>query len=284
MLPNFIVIGAAKCGTTSVCDILGRHRDVFMCDPKEPCFFSHMNQEFRTRAWYESLFAGATGKSAIGEGSTAYTHPDVIRTTAARIRDTLPACRLIYMVRHPIKRLESDWRMRRHEQWTPPAISDAVAEQPNLVRHGLYWQNLSVYREFFADEQILVVFFEDFVANPHTEIERCLLHIGVEPTVPTDDAGRARNSSADFRADGQLASRLRRSPYFRGVVDALPAGVVRAAKLLLTRKEEFRIEWRPETLSAISEQLALDARRFLAHCGKPNDYWTFETPPLSART
>jgi hypothetical protein len=284
MLPNFIVIGAAKCGTTSVCDILGRHRDVFMCDPKEPCFFSHMNQEFRTRPWYESLFAGAVGKHAIGEGSTAYTHPDVIRTTAERIRDTLPGCRLIYMVRHPIKRLESDWRMRRHEQWTPPAISDAVAEQPNLVRHGFYWQNLSVYREFFADEQILVVFFEDFVANPHSELERCLLHIGVEPTVPTDDPGRARNRSADFRADGRLAARLRRSPYFRRVVDALPTRFVQAAKLLLTRQEEFHIDWRPDTLSAISEQLAADASRFLAHCGKPDDYWTFETRPLSTHT
>jgi hypothetical protein len=254
-----------------------------MCDPKEPCFFSHMNKEFRTRAWYEALFAGAEGKLAIGEGSTVYTHPDIIRTTASRIREAIPACRLIYMVRHPIKRLESDWRMRRHERWTPPAISDAVAEQPSLVRHGLYWQNLSVYREVFPDEQILVVFFEDFVENPHRELERCFVHIGVEPAVPTDDAGRARNSSSDFRADGRLAAYLRRSPYFRRVVDALPANAVRAAKLLLTRKEDFRIEWRSATLAAVSEELAADAGRFLAHCGKPSDYWDFATRPSSAR-
>ena len=78
MLPNFIVIGAAKCGTTSLCDLLGAHPDVFMSTPKEPRYFSHSNEGHRTLDWYESLFGEVTDQSAIGEGSITYTHPDLI--------------------------------------------------------------------------------------------------------------------------------------------------------------------------------------------------------------
>ena len=137
MLPNFIVIGAAKCGTTSICDLLSSHPDVFMSNPKEPCFFSHMNEDFRTRDWYESLFDAVSGESAVGEGSTAYTHPDVIDATSRQILEAIPDCRLIYMVRHPIRRLESDWRMRRHEGWTSESISEAVMQQgPSKLSRG----------------------------------------------------------------------------------------------------------------------------------------------------
>ena len=202
LLPNFIVIGAAKCGTTSVCDLLGAHPQVYMSDPKEPCYFSHMDDEVRTRAWYESLFADVHDERAVGEGSTAYTHPDVIETTAARIRADIPDCRLIYMVRHPVRRLESDWRMRLHEGWTPDSISEAVQQQPTLVSHGLYWQNLSVYRALFSDEQILVVFLEDFMRNPDAELARCFAHIGVDPDVPERVIGERRRM--ELRVDGRL--------------------------------------------------------------------------------
>jgi len=277
MLPNFIVIGAAKCGTTSVCDLLGKHPDVFMCEPKEPCFFSHMDENERTREWYESLFQQAGSEPAVGEGSTAYTHPDVIERTAAAIKALIPDCRLIYMVRHPLKRLESDWRMRRHEGWTPAAIGDAVTEQPSLMTHGFYWQNLGVYRRNFPDEQILVVFLEDFVRDPNGELQRCLQHIGVDPDFTVEDAARPRNSAADFRKDGRIAARLRQLAAFETVKDALPVWFVQGAKGLLTRQERFPVEWDPEIRRRTIAQLREDAAHFLSHCGKPEEFWDFST-------
>ncbi len=55
--PNFFVIGAAKAGTTSLCELLGAHPDVFMCDPKEPGFFSLPTKYKLGYDWYASLFA-----------------------------------------------------------------------------------------------------------------------------------------------------------------------------------------------------------------------------------
>lgn len=121
MFPNFIVIGAAKCGTTSLCDLLAGHPDIFFSNPKEPLYFSNRerygDEEFR--ADYEALFNGVRTESMIGEGTTTYTHPEIAGIVAERIAATLPACKLIFMARHPIRRLESDWRMRCFEGWAP---------------------------------------------------------------------------------------------------------------------------------------------------------------------
>ena len=273
MLPNFLVIGAARCGTTSICDLLGSHPDVFMSDPKEPRFFSHMNDELRTRDWYESLFANVTTESAVGEGSTGYTHPDVIAITAERIRETIPACRLIYMVRNPITRLESDWRMRMHEGWTPASISEAALEQTSLVRHGLYWENLNVYRRFFPDDRILVVFLEDFVADPQSALARCFTHIGVDATVAIDDASRPRNRAADYRRDTLIASRIRQWRYFHRLKDACPSGVVKVVERILTKEEQFVPDWQPAVRQRVIDEMSGDATRFLSHCGKPPAFW-----------
>ena len=70
MLPNFLVIGAAKSATTSLCELLGQHPDVFILDPKEPHFFTrHYELGWK---WYKSLFSNAGSYERIGEGSTSY--------------------------------------------------------------------------------------------------------------------------------------------------------------------------------------------------------------------
>jgi hypothetical protein len=273
MMPNFIVIGAAKCGTTSMCDLLGMHPTVFMTDPKEPHFFSRENDESKPQAWYESLFAGAEGCSAVGEGSTSYTHPNVIDVAASRIASAIPDCRLIYMVRHPLKRLESDWRMRRHENWAPDCINEAVEKQRNLVRHGLYWKNLSVYRRFFPDEQILIVFLEDFSKDPDAELRRCFKHLRVNPSVIFPDARRARNRSQDLRRDGRIAAFLRKMSLFDCFKAGVPPWLLTAGKRTLTRREEFVVDWKPHIRLRVIEQFQADSQQFLQFCGRSADFW-----------
>lgn len=73
MTPNYLVIGASKCATSSLCANLGQHPDVFMTHPKEPSFFSHDPIYARGWDWYLSLFEDAGDVSARGEGSTSYT-------------------------------------------------------------------------------------------------------------------------------------------------------------------------------------------------------------------
>jgi len=69
---RFFVIGAPKCGTTSLCSILAEHPEVGFSIPKEPRFFSHDEIYARGFDWYHGLFPERDGKKSVGEGSTSY--------------------------------------------------------------------------------------------------------------------------------------------------------------------------------------------------------------------
>ena len=91
-LPNFIIVGAMKAATTSLASYLGSHPQIFMCEPKEPSFFSRDDPGIKEFEAYESLFADAQG-IAIGEASTDYTKAPTIRGVPARdLPDWYPRC------------------------------------------------------------------------------------------------------------------------------------------------------------------------------------------------
>lgn len=278
VLPNFLVIGAAKCGTTSVCDILAGHGDVFMCDPKEPNFFGlPSEQDFLSRReWYESLFGGATGFAAIGEGSVSSTRPGNIETSATRIREVIPAARLIYMVRHPIRRFESDWKMLRYERLIPAALDAAVEKMPSLISWAFYWKHLNVYRRLFSDEQMLVVFLEDFAEDPYGELERICRHIGVDPNVSWAEPERPRNTASGYRHAGRLGQWIREAGAYERAKPFIPNALIQLGKAFLTRPERHEFVWDPVIRRRLTEAYADDARRLLAFCGKPPDFWNLD--------
>ncbi len=100
--PNFFIIGAAKCGTTSLAAWLGDHRDIFLCQPKEPNYFAPdvtSDRSAQTPEAYERLFQGADGAKCVGEASTTY-----IRSAVAvpSILAAQPDARFIVCLRNPV--------------------------------------------------------------------------------------------------------------------------------------------------------------------------------------
>src|SRR5215211_9390855 len=107
-LPNFLVIGAMKAGTTSLYHYLRHHPQVFMPEIKELNFFNPLRNWRRGVEWYEEQFEGIPDSVvAIGEASTSYTKFPWIREVPARITSVLGEIRLIYVVRDPIERMQS---------------------------------------------------------------------------------------------------------------------------------------------------------------------------------
>jgi len=125
MLPNFIMIGAAKAGTTALYWYLAEHPQVFMSPMKETNYFAYGLDEqghllygdpelhrFRVQSWseYEALFTGAGDAAAIGEVSPIYLE---CPQAAARIRQRLPGARIVCGLREPVDRAYSDFRDHR---------------------------------------------------------------------------------------------------------------------------------------------------------------------------
>ena len=163
--PTFIGIGAQKCATTWLYDLLDLHPAVGLSPLKEIHFFS---QYFGYGLqWYQSHFADVDPQlSVIGEFSTSYFCD---YETPKRIKQCYPDAKLVLMLRDPVKRLQSN---HKHEirvgHLTGPdfSIEAGLKNNPTYIEQGLYATHLKRWFEYFDREQIHIVFFDQLKSDP----------------------------------------------------------------------------------------------------------------------
>jgi hypothetical protein len=205
VLPNFIVIGAAKAGTTSLHWYLGEHPAVFMTPVKDPSYFAYGVDDkgrllwgdldfhyFNVRSWseYQRLFDDAADATAVGEASTMYLE---CPQSADRIRKALPDVRIICSIRHPVDRAYSDYLMylrHRGRRFDPSRDLSTAAEwaQPDSrwMQIGRYHAQLSRYFEAFPRDQIHVFLFDDLRRNALQVVQGAYRFLEVDPTFVPD--------------------------------------------------------------------------------------------------
>ena len=131
-LPGFVILGAMKCGTTTLYDYLRRHDGVFLSTPKEPCFFADDRWYGHGEAFYRSLFAGARPDQLCGEASTPYTRREHGLAVPGRMPAMIPDAKLIYVVRHPVDRPGAGqlgaWRAGSRAERSVPERSRALPD------------------------------------------------------------------------------------------------------------------------------------------------------------
>ena len=178
--PDFLIIGAMKCATSTLHDQLAAQPGIFMTELKEPNFFSDDEIYNKSLPWYFSHFQAARDSDICGESSTHYTKLPTYPHTVERIYQHLPNVKLIYVMRHPIDRLVSQYI---HE-WTQKVISvdinHAILKHPELTEYSLYSKQLEPYLKIFDKKQILPVFFERLLSCKQKELERICHFIGYQ--------------------------------------------------------------------------------------------------------
>jgi hypothetical protein len=185
-LPTFIVIGAMKCGTTSLYHYLRDHDQIFMSRIKELDFFAEAANWSRGMDWYRHQFKGAGNALARGEASTLYTKYPEHRGVPERIAAVLPDVRLIYVVRDPIERLRSHFQHRVMTGREKLPAEVALLEDPSYLNCSRYAMQLERYLEHFPREQILIVTSEGLRSDRKATIQQVYAFLGVDPTrVPT---------------------------------------------------------------------------------------------------
>ena len=168
-LPNFIIIGAAKSATTTLTTILPRHPDFFISHPKEPKFFGRRYD--LGWEWYGKLFRHGKKRKLRGEGSTMYASALTSFSHAPSLMHRyLPELKLVYVVRHPLERLESQWRHRKGRKRNTPDFQSLLRSRhlrKLVVGCSLYYERLKPFRELYPDNQIHCLTFESLIGNPH---------------------------------------------------------------------------------------------------------------------
>ena len=237
-LPDFIIIGRQKCGTTSLASWLDEQPEVFFSHPKEPHFFARDMAWKRGLDWYATVYKGVGAGQLTGEGSQSYTHPDLNSIAAERIQRTVPDVRLIYVVRHPVERIRSHYRHMRIWGDEKRPLAD-VLRRPDSepILHNMYFQCLTPYITRFSREQILVVRMDDLVDHEGPGWAAILDHLGLPWRSQPQTATNVSASRALYRSPMRL---LRRFDYERRLA-WVPRPLRRIGKSLTrSRGENFK--------------------------------------------
>lgn len=279
--PNltYAVIGAPKCGTTTLCTLLGEHPEVFMTNPKEPVFFGQgFYMKRRDWQWYANLFKGVTDEKAIGEGSVQYTtsYPGRLADPAV-IHSSYPDLKLIYMVRNPIKRIESHWLSSSVSGFPHdlPNFKNTIYYHSMYLNTSRYWSHINRFRRYFSDCQIHVVFLEDFKKNSNLELQKVYEFLGVDPSFQVPRSDRVINASNKIYRDGRVMKILRNNSLFRSIQKNTPKFFREILIPIFKVKNTGHPEWEEATLEWAISELQDDSLRFLEYCGKSSDFWSY---------
>lgn len=242
MLPNFLIGGAPKCGTTSLAATLSEHPEIFIPPIKEIGFFQSSKWEELGLAWYQDFFQGQTARC--GEATPFYiSSPQAI----ARIAQTIPTVKWIYMLRNPIKRAHSHyWHRQRggtesrtlmevlqHEQKNP------AAPKSYLLEEGCYTQHLKRLQSFFPPEQILVLLLEDFKTTEEVQMKSIYNFLEIAPL----SAGLKTENQASEPKSRFLQKAVR--TFVKG--DSLPKTLL---KKVLTKQSRKMLFWKINTINS----------------------------------
>ena len=219
MLPNFLIIGAMKAGTTSLCQYLNQHPQVYMSPIKEPNFFAlegssldfsgaegkekiqrWLEREFVTNIEeYRALFRRVSSEKAVGEASPMYLYNPV---APSRIKHYIPEAKVIAILRNPVERAYSAFVYMRRDGREPLSVfSEALQAEENRIANnwewiwhyknvGFYYSQLKRYFDMFDQDQIKVYLYEDLKADPLHVVEDIFRYLGVDDSFNPDTSSK----------------------------------------------------------------------------------------------
>jgi hypothetical protein len=263
-LPNLIVIGGLKCGTTSLHHYLNLHPEIAMSRPKELNFFvAELNWDLG-RDWYASHFSPED--RVRGESSPHYTNLPRFQGVAERMADLIADARLIYVVRDPIDRALSHYLHNVSSDYEPRPLAEALADPESAYIHrGLYAMQLEPYLERYPRERIAIVAHEELRLQRERTMRELFEFVGVDAGFSSPQFGREWETGGGKRTGRfRVLDRAVRTPGLRGLdrnFDRLPESL---------RWLVERLVHDPDGGSAAKPELPAELRRRLEERFRPD--------------
>ena len=250
MIENYVlIIGAMKAGTTTLFDILGQHSKIAPCRNKEPGFFAFEEHWAQGFDWYEALFDFDSDLHRYGlDGSTDYTKHPFCTGVAERLAASAPRrFKLIYLMRDPLKRLESQ---ARHVQATGKEVGRTPSpRRDHGLDHGIspvamaasrYATQLEAFEAFRERGDLLPMVFEELFDGRRESFRPIFdfLDLEFEPHIRTD---LASNSFTQRRRRTETSWRLRGSRTFNRIPAILKNAILRGLEPPLEVEGRFKL-------------------------------------------
>lgn len=266
---DFLIIGAEKAGTTALFRYIWRHPELYLPYQKEVNFFADENRFDRGVPWYiETYFSDADERKLWGEVSPQYMG---YTCAPSRIKAAFPEVKLISILRNPIDRSYSHYRMAvrrgtetrsfaeviadRLEHFSEPPETGGKDDSPYLLNFSLYGKVLERYLQYFGGDQILILFQEDLLSDPRAVLAKLFSFLQVDTAYVPPNLGRR------YHAGG-----VQRIPGLRDWIRRQTALKMMARKVLLSEKNAEAVRFWIEVLNVKpieDKELTSDERRLL---------------------
>lgn len=287
--PDFLVIGAAKAGTTSLFHALRSQTGIYLPDRQEPSFLAFgeggpdwtapdgtpapiARTAVRDPDAYHALFGRAPARCVVGEVSPIYLY---VPETIDRIPTHAPDARLVVILRSPAERAWSSYLHLRREGREPLDFDAAIAAEPGRIEDGVgllwryvdagrYAHQLERYVEAFGRDRLLVLLHDELLADPTGQLQRILRFVGVDAQVrPWPDV--RHNAGGEPRS--RLLHRVVNPQRIGTYVPAVVRDRVRPLRVRLTSRNLHRPQPPGRAINALMRQFEPDLRQTEAMLG-----------------
>jgi len=276
-LPDFLIIGAQKAGTTTLFRDLETHPQIAFGHHKEPhslCYDSVLTPRGRRR--YAAYFSRVGPGQICGEASTGYTRFPQFTGAAGRARKVLgPDNHLLYIVRDPVDRAVSHHHHGYTDRDMPASIDEAVGADERLIAFGRYGMQLEPWLDRFSRDRLMILVFEEYMSRRREGAAAAQAFLGVDPRPELVTPEARHNAAEDRRATPALLRSITRSGYYSRVVRRwTPAPLRRSlARRLLPPAPPRPAPPSAETVERILEATRADCQRIGELLGRDGPPW-----------
>lgn len=279
-LPDFLMIGASKAGTSSLHHYLGQHPEISMSWPKETNFFTRADY-LDALDWYVSCFSDTPGIR--GESSPKYTNFPNYRHVPERIAALIPEVKLIFLVRDPIERCESHYYHRYFNRSESREIDQVFAElddqDDSLIAVSRYGMQLEQYLPHFPMSQIMIVDNRDLREAREATMSSVFSFLGVDPDFSSKSFERKIKDRTKTVRLSPTAARLHRSAPARFARRTLPVRMrepmfATARRVLSPAGTVTPTRLSPEVRERVAGFFIEDAARLRELTGLPFGHWS----------
>lgn len=215
-LPDFIIIGAMKCGTTSLWEYLKQHPQICIPhDIKNIEYFDSNENWHKGISFYKSHFKADEKTKSIGELSTEYTKYPNVKNVAKNIYATLPDVKFIYLIRHPIERLISHYI---HSVGAAKEYRDINTALQNTkdnpyILYSQYFFQLEQFLKYYKKESFLILTSDDLLARKNDTLNTLFNYINVD-TCGNTLAGVKKHTRSSKKSWNRIGRMVRKSPKY----------------------------------------------------------------------
>jgi hypothetical protein len=212
MLPDLVIIGAMKCGTTSLHHYLSLHPEISMSKQKELDFFLGKKNWKKGVDWYQSQFKGKA--KVFGESSPNYTIYSKFPGVPERMYRLIPQAKLIYLVRDPIERMIAHYIHQYSGGFEHRGIDEALINpgKNSYFERSLYYTQLCYYLDYYKAAQILVIPAEELRNDTRKTLSKIFDFLEVDPSYQSWQYAIQRHRSVRKRRKTLLGEKISTSP------------------------------------------------------------------------